>query len=102
MIKELSRDLVTLIQKDYPDLEELNLSSNGKRERVFVTGLTLVLVKLLQRSRSSRTSTCSASRSKASTWAATRLGRLLVLLRSPCASRRVVALLLSAYHALST
>lgn len=31
MIKELSRDLVTMIQKDYPDLEELNLSSNGKR-----------------------------------------------------------------------
>ena len=30
MIKELSRDLVTLIQKDYPDLEELNLSNNGK------------------------------------------------------------------------
>ena len=30
MIKELSRDLVTLIHKDYPELEELNLSSNGK------------------------------------------------------------------------
>ena len=30
MIKELSRDLVTLIHKDYPELEELNLSNNGK------------------------------------------------------------------------
>lgn len=30
MIKELSRDLVSLIHKDYPELEELNLSSNGK------------------------------------------------------------------------
>lgn len=31
MIKELSRDLVSLIYKDYPELEELNLSSNGKQ-----------------------------------------------------------------------
>ena len=30
MIKELSRELVQLIHKDYPELEELNLSSNGK------------------------------------------------------------------------
>ena len=30
MIKELSRDLVALIHKDYPELEELNLSCNGK------------------------------------------------------------------------
>ena len=30
MIRELSRDLVALIHKDYPELEELNLSSNGK------------------------------------------------------------------------
>ena len=30
MIKELSRDFVALIHKDYPELEELNLSSNGK------------------------------------------------------------------------
>ena len=30
MIKELTRELVALIHQDYPDLEELNLSSNGK------------------------------------------------------------------------
>ena len=31
MIQELSRDLVALIHKDYPELEELNLSCNGKQ-----------------------------------------------------------------------
>ena len=30
MIKELSKEFVGLIFKDYPTLEELNLSSNGK------------------------------------------------------------------------
>ena len=30
MIKELTRELVAMIHQDYPELEELNLSSNGK------------------------------------------------------------------------
>ena len=34
MIKELSKDFVGLIFKDYPTLEELNLSSNGKPIRI--------------------------------------------------------------------
>ena len=34
MIKELSRELVSLIHKDYPELEDLNLSSNGKFHRL--------------------------------------------------------------------
>ena len=30
MIKELTRELVAMIHQDYPELEELNLSSNGE------------------------------------------------------------------------
>ena len=49
MIKELSRDLVALIHKDYPDLEELNLSSNGKSHRpLFLNFIDLVEISIVQ------------------------------------------------------
>ena len=49
MIKELSRDLVTLIHKDYPELEELNLASNGKHpHRPLNLLLPLVEISIVQ------------------------------------------------------
>jgi len=56
MIKELSRDLVTLIHKDYPELEELNLSNNGKS---FLDNSSNT--RYAQRSLSSKTLTSSAA-----------------------------------------
>ena len=41
MIKELTRELVAMIHQDYPELEELNLSSNGKCD-IFWTFLTVI------------------------------------------------------------
>ena len=50
MIKELSREFVGVISKEYPNLEELNLSSNGKPAFTFLTNCPFV-----QRSKSSKT-----------------------------------------------
>ena len=48
MIKELTRDLVSHINKDYPELEELNLSSNGNYSLLFLTPRLCLEITIVQ------------------------------------------------------
>ena len=47
MIKELSRDFIALIKRDYPELEELNLSNNGKLFIIKVHSFSRQIINLL-------------------------------------------------------